>query len=453
MELPVNKIINKDWIEAAKTLPDGFVHTIITSPPYWGQRNYGVDGQLGLEPNPDLHIEKLVAGFRELRRVLRDDGTLWVNYGDKYAGSGGENDNFSKGIKKGTVNSQKTNLDSGNLLGLAWRLALALQSDGWILRSDIIWAKGLSFCESYSGSVMPESVNGWRWEKCRVKIKSGKYKSGQANITSAPQLQNECYRPENQAQYQDCPGCSKCEPNGGYVLRKGSWRPTKGHEYLFQFAKQQGYFCDMDSVREKGSGVGGGSCFGSQDEGAKQAGAQSRRYDRPEYGNRNLRDVWVINPQPWGRAHYATFPEKLVEPIIKVATSQKGCCPKCGSPWCRVIDSRQIKRERPNDKTDRHNQGEGVNSCGNTVAGVESTTLGWRATCDCNAGEPIPSIVYDPFMGSGTVAAVATRLGRNYCGSELSKDYLDNQAVLRIAESETGISMAEQETGQGALFQ
>jgi DNA modification methylase len=131
MSLPINKIINKDWIEAAKELPDGFVHCIITSPPYWGQRNYGVDGQLGLEKTPDEHIEKLVAGFRELRRVLRDDGTLWINYGDKYAGSGCGTNDYREIDGLGTKPRQNTtggikadcDLEQGNLLGLAWRLA------------------------------------------------------------------------------------------------------------------------------------------------------------------------------------------------------------------------------------------------------------------------------------------------------------------------------------------
>lgn len=319
MNLPINKIINKDWIEAAKELPDKFVHCIITSPPYWGQRNYGVNGQLGLEKTPDEHIEKLVAGFRELRRVLRDDGTLWVNYGDKYAGSGcGRGSELSAKQKSntGSINATSTtdlDLEGGNLLGLAWRLALALQADGWILRSDIIWAKGLSFCESYSGSVMPESVNGWRWERCRVKVKDNK-----DELKKRYAIQQEkgegisgtarCVPVE----YQDCPGCPKCEPNGGYVLRKGSWRPTKGHEYLFQFAKQQGYFCDMESIKET-----------ADIESQRKTNAPNARSVNDGYGmnyshyekdrhpvtSRNLRDVWV-RPQTYMKLRDDLPPEK-----------------------------------------------------------------------------------------------------------------------------------------------
>jgi adenine-specific DNA methylase len=167
--------------------------------------------------------------------------------------------------------------------------------------------------------------------------------------------------------------------------------------------------------------------------------------------SRNIRDVWTINPEAYADAHYATFPTKLVEPMIKVSTSQKGVCPECGSQWARVIESKQVKRERLNDRTDRHSQ-EGMNSCGNTVAGTETKTLGWRPTCPCRLRvKPVPAVVYDPFAGSGTVGAVAARLGRNYMGSEISPDYMV-QAQERIQEAETGIPKDEARNGQMALF-
>ena len=162
---------------------------------------------------------------------------------------------------------------------------------------------------------------------------------------------------------------------------------------------------------------------------------------------RNLRNVWAINPQPYKGAHYATFPEALIEPLIKVATSEKGCCPKCRAPWARIIETKQIKRKRPNDRTDRHAQ-EGMNSCGNTVAGTETTTLGWKPTCTCGCEETIPCVVYDPFIGSGTVPAVAARLGRDYMGSELKAEYVEHHALRRIRAAEMGIK----EIDQGALF-
>jgi len=474
MNPSLNTIICGDWVEVAKGLPAGLVQCIITSPPYWGQRNYGVEGQLGLEPTPEIHIEKLVIGFRELRRILRDDGMMFLNYGDKYnshigdpqkvGGFQGENIRRNQDYGKSYPFRKYPikNLKPGDLIGLAWRLALALQADGWYLRSDIIWAKALSFCLTYSGSTMPESVNGWRWERHKIrtkKLRDLKYSVSRTEERGAFTGGGSMSGYSNEGMWQDCPGCEKCEPNDGLVLRKGSWRPTRAHEYLFLLAKSPNYFCDMEAVREEK--------LDPQDDIRRISKAKEYISNKNNgvakvnewqvnesllSSGRNLRDVFCINPSPYPDAHYATFPEALVEPCIKVGTSQKGCCPKCGSPYARIIDTKQIKRERPADRTDRHNQGNGVNSCGNTVAGVNTTTLGWRPTCKCGIETTTPCIVYDPFMGSGTVAQVAARLGRNYLGSELNPDYITKQAEYRVAEGETGISKQEQKAGQMALW-
>ena len=345
-----DKIIQGDCIETMKGLPAKSVHCCITSPPYWGQRNYGVDGQLGLEETPEGHIDKLVKVFREVRRILRDDGVLFLNYGDKYAGGNNKGQgNSEKMVQKfssrGSGNFYQGNLSQGNLVGLAWRLAFALQADGWILRSDIIWAKAVSFCKTYSGSTMPESLNGWRWEQHKVKVKAKKPKekrevnfqevSGHFLVNRGDGSKIES-RGEN-AEWQPCPGCPKCEPNGGLVLRKGSWRPTRAHEYLFMLTKTNNYYCDMDAVREAVSEVSlkraeyGWSCDRPSTKNASMGGEgihtekMGERFVNPS--GRNLRDVWAINPQSFPEAHYATFPEKLVEPCIKAATSEKGCCP------------------------------------------------------------------------------------------------------------------------------
>ena len=419
---------------------------------------------MGLEKTFEEHIEKLVVGFREMRRILRDDGILWVNYGDKYTGgnSGGGSPDCKQRTNKGSLIEpvRVRSMPSGNLIGLAWRLALALQADGWVLRSDVVWAKAVSFNDVYSGSTMPESVSGTRWERCRVKVRGVQHskmnrKSAKHDNPTVAGLNTRKYG-EDEAQWQDCPGCPKCEKTGGYVLRRGSWRSTRAHEYVFQFVKQIPYYADMEAVREDFADERMGN------PGVSKTGGNPNRNDGgianngqgwtrgAETGGRNIRDVWTINPQSYPDSHYATFPEKLVEPCIKVSTSQKGVCPKCGAQWARVIDSKQIKRKRPNDRTDRHNQ-DGMNSCGNTVAGTETTTLGWRPTCDCGCKETVPAIIYDCFAGSGTVAAVAAKLNRNYMGSELSENYI-KQAQTRILQGETGLSKEEIENGQGALF-
>ena len=133
----MNQIIQGDVIETLRTLPEGFIHTCVTSPPYWGLRDYGVEGQIGLEETPEEYVEKMVEVFREVRRVLRDDGTLWLNLGDSYANSNAGGKKTPEGLKP------------KDLVGIPWRVAFALQADGWYLRSDIIWHKP---------NAMPESV-------------------------------------------------------------------------------------------------------------------------------------------------------------------------------------------------------------------------------------------------------------------------------------------------------
>jgi len=418
-----------------------------------------------------------VVGFRELRRILRDDGVVFLNYGDKYNQPAtkcsrhwdGRNKKISDQSNLSIVNNIK-NLPQGNLIGLAWRLALALQADGWYLRSDIIWAKALSFCDKYSGSTMPESVNGWRWE--RHKVKTGKLLK--ANFRSERSLDHQFEpNPDEKptgnkiAQWIDCPGCEKCLPNDGLVLRKGSWRPTRAHEYLFLLTKTQNYYCDMEAVREEHAEPNRG-IKKPESTNAHNAPKESMSIrwvpEEREYNpsGRNLRDVFCINPQAYPDSHYATFPEKLVEPCIKVATSEKGCCPKCGAQWARIVDTKAINRTRP--------KGAGVDSEIGTkgrAGELNTTNLGWFPTCKCFGSPqqvawdvkmgileyaPVPCIVYDPFMGSGTVAAVAARLGRNYLGSELNEDYVNNQAKYRVAEGETGITKEEQRAGQLALW-
>ncbi len=464
--MEVNKIYVGDWVKVAETLPSGIAHLIITSPPYWGQRNYGVDGQLGLEKTPEEHIEKLVLGFRELRRVLRDDGVLFLNYGDKYGGG----NNKSKGKDKkmiqkfsarGSGNFHSADLRSGDLIGLAWRLALALQADGWYLRSDIIWAKALSFCAKYSGSTMPESVNGWRWERHKVKVeKSDRAKDGGI---------------DGSAQWKPCPGCAKCAPDS-LILRKGSWRPTRAHEYLFQLTKTSSYYCDMEAVREAHAepwrSTGKIESHGPKgvqaikegvNDGFGLAGNVPREYNP---SGRNLRDVFCINPQAYPDSHYATFPEKLVEPCIKVGTSEKGCCPKCGAQWARIVDkpesiSRTDTYKGKHEKVDSqfsHHRIQMFTKAGREAGlphdnpTLPTTTLGWLPTCKCGIKETVPAVVLDPFCGTATVCAVAAKLGRNYIGIELNPDYVKNQAEYRVAEGETGISKEEQKAGQLALF-
>ena len=255
-------------------LRDNSVQCVVTSPPYWGLRDYGVCGQLGLESTPEEYVSNMVAVFREVWRVLRDDGTVWCNLGDSYAqkstsinseaeveaavvraelrnydvGGWGATKRSSQGIGR-AANTAVSGLKPKDLVGIPWRIAFALQADGWYLRSDIIWSKP---------NPMPESVTD---------------------------------------------------------------RPTKAHEYVFLLSKRERYYFDQGAVREDGSSHrefwketrGNGST-------AMMNGRASRQANGPSgfgaTGSRNIRTVWTIATQPYSEAHFATFPEALAKRCI-----------------------------------------------------------------------------------------------------------------------------------------
>ena len=288
-------------------LRDACVQAVITSPPYFGLRDYGIAGQIGLEPTPDAYVAQIVAVFREVRRVLTDDGVCWLNLGDSYWSTSGntktglarlserldgsprhgENWATVQGVMHG-FERPKNPYGNKQLMGIPWRVAFALQADGWYLRSDIIWHKA---------NPMPESVTD---------------------------------------------------------------RPTKAHEYLFLLTKSERYYYDADTIREAHTSPtiarnrhqnGGGSA-------ESLSGDCRQDFGRMEYNvlGRNKRSVWTVATMPYAGAHFATMPEALVEPCIL-------------------------------------------------------------------AGSRMGDIVFDPFIGSGTVGAVAERLGRRWVGTDLNPAY------------------------------
>jgi len=243
-------------------------------------------------------------------------------------------------------------------LSIPERLKLSAQEDGWICRSTLIWAKGVSLSDEYNGNPMPESVNGTRWERHRVSRcpQCGAYSSFRRRICKecgwrkpANRGETAAWRAETGQQerdsdggfasdsfYIDCPGCPKCEKNGGYVLRKGSWRPTDSYEHILMLTKTSHYFCDREAVLEQnvsnqprttmnGDGNGELGSYGHFGQGGGSSG-------------RNLRSVLLVPTTGYKGAHFAVYNPKLIEPLIRSATSEKGCCPKCGAPWARVID-------------------------------------------------------------------------------------------------------------------
>ena len=309
------EVIQGDALQVLRTLPRESMQCIVTSPPYWGLRDYGVAGQLGLEASPAEFVAKLVAVFREAREVLRKDGVLWTNLGDSYNaynGGAGPSSSPEFGSPDGAAatasqrltdfapeDSERTGpmgkskegsprfrdgvsdceLKPKDLLGMPWRVAFALQEDGWYLRSDCIWAKP---------NPMPESVTD---------------------------------------------------------------RPTKAHEYVFLLAKSERYFYDADAVKEA-------SKYPDDNRKARQSAAdyQERAVDdriatlNPKgaktYPNRNLRTVWKVTTEPFPGSHFATFPKKLAERCI-LAGSRPGDLildPFCGSGTTGLVALRHSRR-------------------------------------------------------------------------------------------------------------
>lgn len=251
-----------DCLESLRAMPAESVQTCVTSPPYFGLRDYGMDGQIGLEATPDAFVARLVEVFREVRRVLQDDGTLWLNLGDSYAaarggthqpaetlagGKGGKADDGARVNRdrhdgyNPTRNAPAIGLKHKDLIGIPWRVAFALQADGWYLRQDIIWHKP---------NPMPESVT----DRC-----------------------------------------------------------TKAHEYVFLLSKSARYYFDNDAIRQKPSGCKDAiRSFGAAKE--RNDGGKGFALDGTKGANR--RSVWSVSTKPFKGAHFATFPPDLIEPCV-----------------------------------------------------------------------------------------------------------------------------------------
>lgn len=320
-----NKILHGDALTILKTLPSESIDCVVTSPPYWGLRDYGIKNQIGLEKTPEEYVNKLVEIFREIRRTLKKEGTCWLNLGDSYAsgGNGGHGDkqHSNRGTRAlaGKAKKAPAGLKSKDIVGIPWRVAFALQADGWYLRQDIIWAKP---------NPMPESVT----DRC-----------------------------------------------------------TKSHEYIFLLTKSPKYYFDNEAIKEKSltfetenrpMGVIKDRLYNDnlkistlrhkniQIQGRQPHSFHLRR-TRGEadekYAKRNKRSVWTVTTQPYRDAHFATFPEDLIIPMVKAGCPEKG-------------------------------------------------------------------IVLDPFMGAGTTAVVARKLGRNYLGIELNSGYI-KMAERRMAQN------------------
>ena len=450
------RILHGDALSRLKTLPSDSVQCVVTSPPYWALRKYDIPdivfdgdptcehewgeevvhhqdggsggassrqvrnngsqeskgatvcavcgawrGQLGQEPTPQLFIRHLVDIFREVRRVLRPDGTCWLNIGDCYANAdkGGyqcsrvtaedslQRSNLSSDFVGAPIRRPQGGLKNKDLVGIPWMLAFALRDDGWYLRAENIWAKGLSFCPSYAGSVMPESVTD---------------------------------------------------------------RPTRSHEQVFLLTKNERYFYDHEAVKEKGvypdgtrAAKGSGTREGNRRAPPKQAG-HGRRHegfnercfapDEDGYatydGKRNLRTVWAIGVEAFSEAHFATFAPDLVDPCLRAGTSQEGACASCGAPWERIVEYAPMPAEitaqfeaARQATADDHGREDGFTTRRPNYVRKRLCER-WEPTCRCQTTEVVPCVVLDPFAGSGTVGLVTERMGLRFIGIELGASYV-----------------------------
>ena len=392
------RILVGDVLERIHDLPDQSVQCCVTSPPYWGLRTYhGDDGMIGMERTWDEHLDNLLAVFEAVKRVLRDDGILVVNYGDAYTGSNGGHKNdvnpgLSRSFKRGCPPTQQApkgalNLPPKNLMMMPARLAIAMQErGGWILRSEVVWAKK---------NCMPESVLD---------------------------------------------------------------RPTSSHEKVFVFAKRPKYYWDAVAVRTPAKSIGnprGRTTYGRHTLGeaipekqrrADKPRGHTRRHDgfndrwdamskdEQQAGGGNMRNVLHLATKPFSKSHFATFPPDLIRPFVLAGTSEAGQCPHCGTPWERIVERGDVIQTGIAMKAVARESGfDDRRDIGNVMRVHALHTRGWQPTCGCAEHEPVPQTLLDCFGGAGTTGMVAAQEGRDAVLCEISPDYAD-MAAQRIEE-------------------
>ena len=472
---PTWDIRHGDAIDQLRLMDAQSVHCVVTSPPYWGLRDYSVAGAYGLEPTLEEYIERMVEVFREVSRVLRSDGTCWLNLGDSYSaspgqrgsrGARGEDPKF--GDRNGRINGPNRPRMSGlkpkDIVGVPWLVAFALQADGWWFRSDIVWHKP---------NPMPESVRDRPTRAHEFLFLLAQ--SGAPTYWTHGDGPGSRTKPKADYRYVHREtGEEVMDPPDGWVEDRSPWRRLnlwRGHHYFYDAEAireplaessiariSQPSFWDQEggpkdhrngvnpnrSARQSLENLARRTPAGwnvNHDESDrkgrypqkkdKQRG-HSRRHDgfndrwdemskeAQQAMGANKRDVWTIATQSYTGDHFATFPEKLVEPCIRAGTSERGVCAQCGAPWERCVES-----------TGHVNQRESAHVPNNCPTKTDSTgwaptkrpTGGWQPTCACDA-DVVPATILDPFCGSGTTGVVALRQGRSFLGIELNPEYV-----------------------------
>lgn len=383
--LPVTwQIITADARVALDELPEQSVHACITSPPYYGLRDYGHDDQIGLEDSPGEYIEHLVEVFAHVHRVLRDDGTLWLNLGDSYASKSRGSDRgweASRLSNPGTIQKMQAaslrrngerhrgkhaGFKEKDLMGIPWLTAFALREWGWYLRQEVIWNKT---------APMPESIRD---------------------------------------------------------------RTTRSHEQIFMFSKRPQYFYDAEALREPDiAGHPQGNNYKRPERLSYTDASGEVRGSEVGWepgGGRNRRSVWTYNPEPYPDAHFAVMPTALATDMVLAATPPAACA-ACARPYEQTIDrERLLDGETPVEgawATRDAPRRMPANGVGHGRISTVTRVDDWKPACSCNAGEA-PAVVLDPFAGAGTTGIAAVTEKRHFVGVELVAEYAD-MARDRIA--------------------
>jgi len=370
-----NKIIQGDTLKVLKTLPDEIINCCVTSPPYWSLRDYGVEGQLGLEKTFEEYINKLCNIFDEVKRVLRKDGTIWVNLGDSYNGNktGNTNGTYKNRIDKSkswansdSFKKAEQDIPAKSLCLIPQRFAIEMVNRGWILRNTIIWHKP---------NCMPSSAKD---------------------------------------------------------------RFTVDFEYLYFFTKSKKYWFEQQlephkevSIKARNSKLNQTTNIGASRSAVNvQMGNESRGNRFIPEGGKNKRAVWTITTKPFKEAHFATFPEDLIATPIK-AGCPRYVCKKCGKAREKIFETNNPKGISGRAGTPMVSKGivdtfdgKQIIEPGHSSTVYSSAVYKGLTNCGCNAGFE-PGIVLDPFMGAGTTAKVALKQGKKYLGIELKQEYID----------------------------
>jgi DNA modification methylase len=363
-------------LDVARELPSGSADCIVTSPPYFGLRDYGTEGQYGLEPSPSLYVARMRRLFSEMHRVLADDGTLWLNLGDSYS-SGGRGSYDVNGGK--TRSRPGADIPGKNLLGVPWRVAFALQDDGWILRNAIIWHKP---------NAMPESVTdrlSGRYEHVFLFSQSRRYWFG------LDPIREPLTYPDRSTKG------TAGTPTPDQTPYAGGMKPQT-----------------MKSVTGK---------------------RHQLRADHP--GTRNPGDVWTMTTQPFPGAHFAVMPVQLAQRCILAGCTPRRCR-ECGHAPEPIIE-----KSRPPEKSRRGRSADMTAKSfqRSNLSGQEWNA--WKADnpdrvlgySDCGHNAYRAGTVLDPFSGSGTTGLAAQRTGRRYIGIDLNAEYHDLALKHRLGQS------------------